>query len=176
MNYSPNPGMSHGLPLGPGEEPPPLPPEYLVHRPRRLRSHPALRRLARETRLSRDDLVLPLFVAEGGGRKAAALPGVFRESIEKVVESCREAEQLGIPAVPLHCCADKKDAEGRAAWSPDGVVQRALEKIANAAPSLLRIADACFCDYTDHGHCGVLTAEGDVDNDLTLENLELQAT
>ena len=179
MSYSPISGsMGQAMPLGPGEEPPPLPPEYLIQRPRRLRSHPSLRRLVRETRLTRDDLVLPLFVVEGKSVRQAvpSMPGVFRESVDRISETCREAEQLGIPGVILFGVPDKKDAEGRLAWSPEGIVQRALERIANSAPGLLRIADLCFCEYTDHGHCGVLTPEGDVDNDATLENLELQAT
>ena len=178
MSYSPIHGMGQAMTPGPGEEPPPLPPEYLVQRPRRLRSHPALRRLVRETQVTRDDLVLPLFVVEGRSVRSpvASMPGVHRESIDRVAETCRAAEQLGIPGVILFGVPTKKDPEGRLAWSPEGLVQRAIEKIASAAPGLLRIADLCFCEYTDHGHCGVLTAEGDVDNDATLENLELQAT
>jgi porphobilinogen synthase len=86
-----------------------------------------------------------------------------------------QAEQLGIPGVILFGIPAKKDSEGHAAWSPDGIVQRALEKVERIAPGLLRIADLCFCEYTDHGHCGVLTPEGDVDNDATLENLAKQA-
>ena len=159
---------------------PPLPPEYLVKRPRRLRSHPGLRRLVRETVLTRDDLILPLFACEGTRVRSevASMPGVYRESVDRIAESARAAEQLGIPAVILFGVPDRsqKDAEGRIAWAPDGVVQRALEAIERAAPSMLRIVDLCFCEYTNHGHCGVLTEHGEVDNDLTLPNLELQAT
>ncbi|MFM7282790.1 MAG: porphobilinogen synthase [Planctomycetia bacterium] len=159
---------------------PPLPPEYLVKRPRRLRSHPGLRRLVRETVLTRDDLILPLFACEGTSVRSevASMPGVYRESVDRIAESARAAEQLGIPAVILFGVPDRsqKDAEGRIAWAPDGVVQRALEAIERAAPSMLRIVDLCFCEYTNHGHCGVLTEHGEVDNDLTLPNLELQAT
>ena len=174
MSYSP----SKGLTPGPGEELPPLPPEYLVERPRRLRQNPALRRLVRETQLSRDDLILPLFVVEGSGVRdeVKSMPGVYRESIDKIVETCMKAEQMGIPGVILFGVPNKKDPEGHYAWSPDGIVQRSLEMIERASPGLLRIADLCFCEYTDHGHCGVLTPDGDVDNDATLENLELQAT
>jgi porphobilinogen synthase len=174
MSYSP----SKGLTPGPGEELPPLPPEYLVERPRRLRQNPALRRLVRETQLSRDDLILPLFIVEGSGVRdeVKSMPGVYRESIDKIVETCMKAEQMGIPGVILFGVPDKKDPEGHYAWSPDGIVQRSLEMIERASPGLLRIADLCFCEYTDHGHCGVLTPDGDVDNDATLENLELQAT
>ncbi len=174
MNYFP----SHGIGPGPGEEAPVLPPEYLVKRPRRLRSHPNLRRLVRRTQLTLDDLVLPLFVVEGKGvrTEVKSMPGVFRESIDRLAETCRRVEALGIPGVILFGVPDKKDPEGRLAWSPEGIVQRALESVERAAPSLLRITDLCFCEYTDHGHCGVLTRDGDVDNDATLENIELQAT
>ena len=173
MNYSP------GENFGPAEEAPPPPPEYLVRRPRRTRSHPALRRLVRETELSRDDLILPLFVVEGSGvhQEVSSMPGVFRESLDRLAESAKRAEQLGLQAVILFGVPgrEQKDAEGRIAWAPDGIVQRALETVERAAPSLLRIADLCFCEYTDHGHCGVLTPEGQLDNDATLPNLELQA-
>lgn len=174
MNYSPSPGITPG----PGDEPPPLPPEYLIQRPRRLRSHPALRRMVRETQLTRDNLVLPLFVVEGSGVRQAvpSMPGVFRESIDKLAETCKAVEDAGIPGVILFGVPKEKDPEGRSAWTHDGIVQRALESVERAAPSVLRIVDLCFCEYTDHGHCGVLTEWGDVDNDATLENLELQAT
>ncbi len=166
-----------GMGPGPDEGHPILPPEYLIERPRRLRRTPALRRLVRETQVVRDDLILPLFIVEGSNvrQEVTSMPGVFRESIDKIVETCREAEQLGIPGVILFGVPDKKDPEGRGAWSTDGIVQRALEKIERAAPGLVRIADLCFCEYTDHGHCGVLDDQNDVDNDATLENLELQA-
>jgi porphobilinogen synthase len=166
-----------GMGPAPDEGAPVLPPEYLIDRPRRLRHTPALRRLVRETAFSRDDLILPLFVVEGSRvrQEVGSMPGVFRESIDKLVETCREAEQLGVPGVILFGVPDEKDAEGRAAWATDGIVQRALEKVELAAPGLVRIADLCFCEYTDHGHCGVLDDQQDVDNDATLENLELQA-
>ena len=173
MNYSP------GENFGPAEEAPPLPPEYLVRRPRRTRSHPALRRLVRETALSRDDLILPLFVVEGSSvyQEVSSMPGVYRESLDRLSETAKRAEQLGIPALILFGVPprEQKDPEGRIAWAPDGIVQRALEAVERAAPSLLRIVDLCFCEYTDHGHCGVLTPEGQLDNDATLPNLELQA-
>jgi porphobilinogen synthase len=173
MSFSP----SKSLTPGPGEDLPPLPPDYLIERPRRLRKTPAIRKLVRETSLSRDDFILPLFVVEGSGvrTEVKSMPGVFRESIDRVVETCMQAEQLGIPGIILFGVPDKKDPEGHYAWSPDGIVQRTLELVERAAPGLLRIADLCFCEYTDHGHCGVLTPDGDVDNDATLENLELQA-
>jgi len=166
-----------GMGPAPDEGPPLLPPEFLIERPRRLRRTPALRRLVRETQLSRDDFILPLFVVEGSSvrQEVSSMPGVFRESVDKLAETCREAEQLGIPGVILFGVPETKDSEGRAAWSTDGIVQRALERIERASPGLVRIADLCFCEYTDHGHCGVLDDQHDVDNDATLENLELQA-
>jgi porphobilinogen synthase len=172
MSYSPG----KGLEPGPGEDAPSLPPDYLIERPRRLRRIPALRRLVRETVLSRDDLILPLFVVEGSRvrTEVSSMPGVYRESVDRLAETCREAEQLGIPGVILFGVPDTKDPEGRASCA-DGIVQRALEAVERAAPTLARIADVCFCEYTDHGHCGVLDERGDVDNDFTLENLEIQA-
>ncbi|MBK7642597.1 MAG: porphobilinogen synthase [Planctomycetes bacterium] len=173
MNYSP------GENFGPGEEVPPLPPEYLVRRPRRTRSHPALRRLVRENTLTRDDLILPLFVVEGSNvyQEVSSMQGVYRESLDRLAETAKRAEQLGVPALILFGVPprDQKDAEGRISWAPDGIVQRALEVVERSAPSLLRIVDLCFCEYTDHGHCGVLTPDGHLDNDATLPNLELQA-
>ena len=154
-----------------------LPPDYLVKRPRRLRRGDALRRLVRETELSRNDLILPLFVVEGSDVRVevSSMPGVYRESIDRIAETCMQAEQLGIPGVILFGVPDEKDAEGSGSWSSDGIVQRALERVARTSPGLLRIADVCFCEYTDHGHCGPLDEHGHVDNDATLENLELQA-
>ena len=156
---------------------PVLPPDFLVKRPRRLRRTDALRRLVRETELSRNDLILPLFVVEGSGVRSevSSMPGVYRESTDRLAETCREAEQLGLPGVILFGVPDEKDAEGSYSWSSDGIVQRALETIARTSPNLLRIADVCFCEYTDHGHCGPLDEHGQVDNDATLGNLQLQA-
>jgi porphobilinogen synthase len=148
-----------------------------MKRPRRLRAHQALRRMTRETTLSRDDLILPLFVVPGKNVRdeVKSMPGVFRESVDRVAESCKEAEQLGIPAAMLFGIPETKDAVGSASWADDGIVRRAFEAIAKAAPTLLRIADLCFCEYTDHGHCGVLRADGTLDNDATLPNLGRQA-
>jgi porphobilinogen synthase len=174
MSFSATP---KGLEPGPDDQAPVLPPDYLIERPRRLRQNAAIRRMVRETDVTRDDMILPLFVVEGSGvrEEVSSMPGVYRESVDRIVETCREAEQLGLPGVILFGVPEKKDPEGRSAWSADGIVQRALEKVERAAPSLLRVADLCFCEYTDHGHCGVLDDRHDVDNDATLENLELQA-
>jgi porphobilinogen synthase len=146
-------------------------------RPRRLRAHAALRQLVRENELSTSDLVLPLFVVPGSGVRdeVTSMPGVFRESVDRIAETCKAVEDAGLPGVMLFGVPDEKDWTGSSSWSDDGVVQRALEATETAAPNLLRIVDLCFCEYTDHGHCGVLDANGDVDNDPTLENLARQA-
>jgi len=149
----------------------------LVHRPRRMRKHRMLRRLMRETTLTRDDLVLPLFAVPGSNVRdeVSSMPGVFRESVDSLAETAKRAEDLGLPAVLLFGIPESKDAIGSSSWDPDGVVQRSLDVIGEAAPTLLRIVDLCFCEYTDHGHCGVLDEEGDVANDPTLVNLGVQA-
>jgi len=153
------------------------PEPHLTQRPRRLRAHPKLRQLVRQHTLTRDDLVLPLFAVPGSGveREVASMPGVFQQSVERVAESTRAAQELGLPAVILFGIPETKDATGSSSWQTDGIVQRALEATAAAAPEILRIVDLCFCEYTDHGHCGVLTEGGDVDNDATLVNLAQQA-
>ena len=150
---------------------------FLLDRPRRLRSHAALRNLVRENSLSRNDLVLPLFVVPGSGvsDEVVSMPGVFRESIDKTAETCKRAADLGIKAVILFGIPETKDATGSSSWSDDGIMQRSCEAISKAAPNLLRMIDLCFCEYTDHGHCGLLTEDGDVANDPTLRNLNLQA-
>jgi porphobilinogen synthase len=136
-----------------------------------------MRRLVGETRLSTDDLVLPLFAAPGRGTReeVRSMPGVFRESPDRIAESVKEAGDLGIPAVILFGIPESKDAIGSSSWRDDGIVQRALGAAADAAPEVLRIADLCFCEYTDHGHCGVLRPDGSLDNDATLRNLARQA-
>ncbi len=159
----------------PDDQPPPiLPPDA---RPRRLRSNEALRRMVRETHLSRSDLMLPLFAVEGSGvrREVGSMPGVFQESIDRLAESAKEAQDLGLTSIILFGVPDEKDALGSSSWTSSGIVQRALEAVAIAAPDILRVVDLCFCEYTDHGHCGVLTDSGDVDNDPTLANLARQA-
>jgi porphobilinogen synthase len=143
---------------------------------RRFRRTPALRRLVRETRLSPDDLVLPLFACPGEGvaRPVSSMPGVFQHSVDQIVETAREALAEGVRAVLLFGLPESKDATGSAAWSPDGIVQRALRALDAGVPGLVKIVDVCFCEYTDHGHCGVLDGQ-EVDNDATLENLARQA-
>jgi porphobilinogen synthase len=143
---------------------------------RRFRRTPALRRLVRETRLSPDDLALPLFACPGEGvaRPVSSMPGVFQHSVDKIVETAREALAEGVRAVLLFGLPESKDATGSAAWSPDGIVQRALRALDAGVPGLVKIVDVCFCEYTDHGHCGVLDGH-EVDNDATLENLARQS-
>jgi porphobilinogen synthase len=140
---------------------------------RRLRATHALRGLVRETQLSPSDLVYPMFVAHGIDRREpiAEMPGVDRLSIAHAVEEAGEAAGLGIPAVLLFGLPASKDPEGSGAWDDEGVVQLATRAIKDAHPDLLVITDLCLCEYTSHGHCGVVTPDGRVDNDATLELL-----
>lgn len=143
---------------------------------RRLRGSETLRRLVRETHLSRDDLILPLFVVEGYGiREAvASMPGVYRFSVDGLSDEARRISDLGVPGVILFGIPDKKDGQGSGADASDGVVQRAVEAIKRAVPELCVITDVCLCEYTDHGHCGLI-ADGSVENDPSLERLTLTA-
>jgi porphobilinogen synthase len=140
---------------------------------RRLRRTGLLRGLVRETELAVDHLVLPLFVVAGGERRRpiAALPGVDHLSIDGAVEEAGAAAELGIPAVLLFGLPADKDEQGSGAWDDEGVIQLATRAIKAAHPDLLVIADVCLCEYTSHGHCGVLRSDGAVDNDATLELL-----
>jgi len=145
----------------------------LIYRPRRLRRNPSLRRMVRETQLSPADLIYPLFVDEtlDERRPVGSMPGVWRLPVSDVAEAAKEAYALGIPAIILFGIPAHKDAIGSEAWNPDGIVQRAIREAKQAVPELCVIADSCFCEYTEHGHCGVLHGQ-DVDNDATLENLQ----
>ncbi|MDP7571839.1 MAG: porphobilinogen synthase, partial [Myxococcota bacterium] len=145
---------------------------FPITRLRRLRRSEALRRMLRETRLSRDDLVYPLFVVEGSGVRApvTSMPGVFRLSVDALVIECKEVHDLGIPAVLLFGVPDEKDARGSGADAADGVVQRAVEAVKSAVPGLCVVTDVCLCEYTDHGHCGLIE-DGDVANDPSLVRL-----
>jgi len=137
---------------------------------RRLRTTHALRGLVRETRLTPAELVHPMFVAHGIDRREpiAAMPGVDRLSIAHAVQDAGEAAALGIPAVLLFGLPAAKDEEGSGAWDDEGVVQLATRAIKDAHPELLVITDLCLCEYTSHGHCGVIRPDGYVDNDATL--------
>jgi len=140
---------------------------------RRLRATHALRGLVRETRLSPADLVYPMFVAQGSEEREpiAAMPGIDRLPIAQAVVEAGEAAALGIPAVLLFGIPVSKDEDGSEAWDDEGVIQLATQAIKQAHPEMLVIADLCLCEYTSHGHCGVVRADGTVDNDATLDVL-----
>ena len=145
---------------------------YPQRRMRRLRTTPAMRRLVAETRLSADDLVAPLFVREGidEPQPIASLPGVVQHTRESLRKEVRELVGLGIPAVILFGVPATKDAEGSQAWDPDGIVQVALKDLRDdVGDEIVLMADLCLDEYTDHGHCGLLTDTGEVDNDSTIE-------
>ena len=143
-----------------------------VVRPRRLRATPSLRRMLRETRLSVDQFVYPLFVAPGVDvlEPIDAMPGQFLRSVDRVVDEARRVAALGIPAVLLFGRAAAKDARGSEASSPDGAVQRAVTAIKAAVPELTVITDVCLCAYTDHGHCGIVVGE-QIDNDRSVSRV-----
>jgi porphobilinogen synthase len=142
-------------------------------RMRRLRASPALRGLVRETELRADRLVLPLFVSETATTREPidAMPGVERLPLDDVVAAAREAASLGLGAVLLFGIPAEKDPEGSAAWDDEGVVQRAVAAIKRELPRLLVITDVCLCEYTTHGHCGILGERGEVENDATVERI-----
>ena len=144
---------------------------------RRLRRSETLRRMVRETTLAPAQLILPYFVTHGRGVRAEvpSMPGVFQLSLDELVRDVRETAALGIPAVLLFGLPAAKDPTGSEAFAPDGIVQRAIAAIKDAAPNLVVIGDVCLCEYTDHGHCGLLRG-ADVDNDATLELLGRVAT
>jgi len=149
---------------------------FPIERPRRLRANEAIRGLVRETRLSASGLIYPMIVCPGSGvrNEVSSMPGVFQQSADKLVEECREAEALGIPAVILFGIPEKKDEKGSEAYAATGVVQRAIEAIRKAKLKLLVITDVCLCEYTSHGHCGIVE-NGEVQNDATLELLAAEA-
>jgi len=149
---------------------------FPANRPRRLRRSEALRGLVRETRLSTAGLIYPMFVCPGAKvrKEVSSMPGVHQQSVDQIVEECREVEALGIPGVILFGLPESKDARGTISTSAHGVVQRAIEEIRKANLKLLVITDVCLCEYTDHGHCGVIE-NGEVANDATLPILAAQA-
>src|SRR5262245_60687454 len=145
----------------------------------RLRYHPLVRNLVRETQLSVDDLILPLFVRAGRGVKKdiASMPGNYQLSVDRLVDEVGQAVELGLKTFILFGIPEEKDAVGSSAIDDDGIVQQALRALRSAHPDILLISDECFCEYTDHGHCGVLADHGgrrDVDNDATLPLLAQQ--
>jgi porphobilinogen synthase len=149
---------------------------FPVHRPRRLRRTEALRRMVRETELRPDDFIYPLFVIEGrGARKPVpSMPGIDNLSVDLAVEEAKRARSVGVPAVILFGIPGHKDPRGTGAWAEDGIVQKALRALKDSVPDLQLIADVCLCEYTDHGHCGVIHG-GEVDNDQSLPLLAQMA-
>jgi porphobilinogen synthase len=145
----------------------------LVNRPRRLRQSAAMRGLVRETRVNHDGLVMPLFIVAGTNvvQPIGSMPGVSRLSVDAAVRECRELDAVGVKAVLLFGIPDFKDAVASSNYDPNGVVQRAASAIKEALPQMLVIADLCNCEYTDHGHCGIIGPDGDVDNDQSVELL-----
>jgi len=148
-------------------------PEY---RARRLRRNDTLRRMVRETHLRVDDLIYPMFSAFGKGikKEIVSMPGIYQQSIEHIVAEAKEVHALGIPAVILFGIPEAKDPVGQDAYSETGIIQETIRAIKAAVPELLVITDVCMCEYTDHGHCGVIK-DGDVDNDATLQLLAAEA-
>ncbi|MBA2669274.1 MAG: porphobilinogen synthase [Gemmatimonadetes bacterium] len=149
---------------------------FPVNRPRRLRQSDGLRRLVRETAVTSSDLILPLFVTEGEGvrKPVGSMPGVDQTSVDELIADAREAHDLGIPAVLLFGIPASKDELGTSGYASDGVVQRAVRALKREVPQLLVITDVCLCEYTSHGHCGVIQGEH-VDNDETLTLLARMA-
>ena len=150
--------------------------QFPVYRPRRLRKSEKLRQLIRETTLTAGNLIFPLFVGPGTNvvRPVSSMPGVAQLSVDRAVVECREAAALGIPAVILFGIPETKDALGSEASNTDGVVQQTVRAIKDNVPELLVVTDVCLCEYTDHGHCGLIK-NGTVDNDSTLQLLAEEA-
>ncbi len=150
--------------------------EFPRLRMRRLRKNETVRRMVRETVLTPSDFIYPLFVREGQGVRnpIGSMPGQFQLSVDEAVKEARAAWEVGVPAVILFGIPDHKDAVGSGAYDDEGIVQRAVRELKDALPDLCVITDVCLCEYTDHGHCGVIR-EGDVSNDETLELLAREA-
>jgi porphobilinogen synthase len=149
---------------------------FPINRARRLRRTETLRRMIRETRLAPDDLIQPFFVCPGRDvrRPISSMPGVAQMSVDQVVRAARETHSAGVPATILFGIPARKDPQGSEAWNDQGEVQRAIREIKEHVPGLAVITDVCMCEYTDHGHCGVVLGN-DVDNDATLELLSREA-
>ena len=149
---------------------------FPVHRPRRLRQNEAIRSLVRETQPSTHGLIYPMFVCPGSGVRAevSSMPGIAQQSVDKLAEEAREVADLGIPGVILFGLPEHKDEKGTEGYIASGVVQRAIEAIRKARPELLVVTDVCLCEYTSHGHCGVVE-DGKVVNDATVDLLAQMA-
>ncbi len=145
---------------------------FPIHRPRRLRRSENLRRMTRETHVRVDDLIMPLFIVPGTQveNPIGSMPGIAQLSVDRAVEECKQIRDLGIPGVILFGIPDEKDAVGSDAYNDNGIIQRALRALKEEVPGLTLITDVCLCEYTDHGHCGLVKGN-DVDNDATLELL-----
>ncbi|WP_457625627.1 porphobilinogen synthase [Persephonella sp.] len=148
---------------------------YPVHRLRRLRKNENIRRLVRETTVSVDDLIYPVFIEEGENikKEIPSMPGIYRWSLDRIDEELEEISKLDIPAVLLFGIPAHKDRIGSETWNEEGIIQRAIRHIKKNYPQLYVITDVCFCEYTEHGHCGVLHGH-DVANEPTLENTRKQ--
>ena len=142
------------------------------YRPRRLRRNESFRRMIRETSLSVDNLIYPIFVVFGKGirKPIASMPGIFQLSIDELIKEAREVLSLRIPAIMLFGIPEKKDEKASGAYDPNGIIQRAMKALKEKVPELMVIGDVCLCEYMSHGHCGIIQ-EGEVDNDATLELL-----
>ncbi|MEJ2615696.1 MAG: porphobilinogen synthase, partial [Ignavibacteriaceae bacterium] len=145
---------------------------YPTKRLRRLRYNPILRDMVRETELSKNDFIYPLFVVPGKGVKnpVKSMPGVFQLSVDELVKECKEVESLGIPAVILFGIPEHKDEKGSEAYDPNGIIQKAVKAVKSEVKNLLVITDVCLCEYTSHGHCGLLKGE-EILNDETVDLL-----
>lgn len=145
---------------------------FPIYRPRRLRANENIRRLVRETHLSVDDLIYPMFVVHGENTaiEISSMPGCYQYSVDKLVGAAKELASLGIPATILFGIPESKDSHGSEAYAEDGIIQQAVRAIKDVVPDLLVITDVCLCEYTDHGHCGVIE-NGEVLNDPTLDLL-----
>ena len=148
----------------------------MIIRPRRLRRSPTLRKMVRETALSTKDFIYPLFVKHGQGEKEPipSMPGQYQFTLGGIVQEAKEVWSLGIPSIILFGIPDKKDATGTRSYAEDGIVQRAISAIKENLPEIIVMTDVCLCEYTDHGHCGIIKNNG-IDNDATLEVLARQA-
>ena len=146
------------------------------YRARRMRANETVRRMVRETTVTPDDFIYPLFVTHGKGvkKEISSMPGNYQQSIDNLVKDCKEAHSLGIPAVILFGIPAKKDAKGSEAYAKDGIVQQAIKAIKDKVPELMVITDVCLCEYTDHGHCGIVQ-KGQILNDPTVELLAKEA-
>ncbi|MGK9368201.1 porphobilinogen synthase [Melioribacter sp. Ez-97] len=149
---------------------------FPIKRLRRLRYNPVVRDMVRETQLNKEDLIYPLFVVPGEKikKEIGSMPGVYQMSIDVLVEECKELEQLGVPAVILFGIPEHKDEKGSDAYNPEGIIQRAVRAIKKEVKNLLVITDVCLCEYTSHGHCGLLDGEK-ILNDETVELLAREA-